>query len=137
MKIPEATKTCSHCNNRLPLSAFYQIRAKDELRPRWEKICKSCKQNRRNPTQETTKSGYKRPERCIEPKSKTLVADNPWESGIRFSQASTTDFKVWEDAYGKVLSPEERVEIETNLMAFIITLAEERYRQTGEYVETM
>jgi len=44
---PSATeKVCSDCGRVLPFSLFYQIKAKDEVTPRWDRRCRDCKKRR-------------------------------------------------------------------------------------------
>lgn len=41
------TKQCADCEQQLPLSEFYKIKSSDESTARWEKVCKTCKKERR------------------------------------------------------------------------------------------
>ncbi len=40
-------KQCADCKQQLPLSEFYKIKSSDESAARWEKVCKTCKKERR------------------------------------------------------------------------------------------
>jgi hypothetical protein len=135
VEVQEPKKSCSKCTKLLSISDFYQIWAKDESQPRWEKICKVCKQIKRNQITEPVKQIHERPDRRIEPKSNHHLADILHRHDIKFSESAKSDFKIWESAYGRSLNDDEKIEIQSNLLALLFTLAEERYRQSGEYIE--
>jgi len=129
-------KVCAQCGLSRALAEFYLRKAKDEGAPRREKRCKSCKAARRGQTTPTpARSTGRPPARCIELKKPAPKPDNPLANVVKISQQSASDFKVWEDAYNRELSQDEKAEIGTNLMALLVCLAEERFRQTGEYVD--
>jgi len=115
MELGETEKICPQCKKLLPLQAYYQIRASNESKLRWEKVCKKCKTNfrkiKKNKSRRTPGS---------------YISDELPKSAKHTK--STIDYSHWEVRYGKKLNETERFEIKNNLSMFLTLLAGEHLK---------
>jgi hypothetical protein len=133
------TRICVACKRSLGLSEFYLIRSSREAAPRAEARCKRCKKKSRKSENENivsiTLPAQKLPDRMIEPDKSKNPTDQLLFGALKTDRVESLDFQLWERLYGYPLKDQDKVEIQTNLMALILVLADERNRQTGDYVE--
>jgi len=139
----QINKRCSVCNIEKPINDFYEIKAKCEIKIRWEKKCKACKKKQRE-FENSENNNANRPKGVIEPENiKKLTSTNTENtpSGVielrnneTNSLVKTIDFEPLEILCEKKLNEYEKYDAIQGFNEFISILREEYGKMQGKYV---
>jgi hypothetical protein len=132
-------KSCKYCGQNKSLNNFSVKSGKNEPIKRWEAICKPCKakevKRKREEKKNKELNNKKIPKRSIEPKKVKNINNQYLTNTLSEQSQKSLDFGLWNNLYDKELDDSEKIETQSNLMAFVTVLGKAWSTQTGDYIE--